>query len=57
MVVRYEGENGEVDLELTEQILDNTDKQPIHGVGSMLLKWHKDDPVDDWERNRNDVVY
>ncbi|MBR8535423.1 endonuclease [Carboxylicivirga sediminis] len=57
MVVRYEGEGDEPDLELTEQILPSTDKQPIHGVGSVLLKWHLNDPVDDFERNRNEVVY
>ncbi len=57
MAVRYNGENGEPDLELTESVFGNTDKQPIHGMKSTLLKWHKDDPVDEFERNRNDVVF
>lgn len=57
MAVRYNGENGEPDLDLTELIFASTDKQPVHGVKSMLLKWHDQDPVDDFERNRNDVVY
>ncbi len=57
MATRYEGENGEVDLELTEEVLGNTDKQPLHGVLSTLLEWHKNDPVDDFENNRNEVVY
>jgi endonuclease I len=57
MATRYNGENGEPDLDLTEQVLGTTDKQPIHGMKSILLKWHNEDPVDDYERNRNNVVY
>ena len=57
MATRYEGENGEVDLELTEQILGNTDKQPLHGVLSTLLAWHAADPVDTEEMQRNNIIY
>lgn len=57
MAVRYEGKNGEPDLELTESIFGNSDKQPFMGVKSTLLKWHAQDAVDDFERNRNEVVY
>ena len=55
MAVRYEGENGEPDLELADEV--NTSPQPLHGKMSTLLAWHEQDPPDDFERNRNDVVY
>ena len=57
MVIRYEGEDLEPDLELTNILLDNTDKSPLQGVKSTLLKWHRNDTVSDWERNRNDIIY
>lgn len=58
MVTRYEGENGEVDLELVDYIpADDNTSDPIHAKLSTLLLWHQQDPVDDWERNRNDVIY
>ena len=57
MVVRYEGENGEPDLELTNDILGNQDKTPIHGVINTLMAWHTQDPVDQWEENRNEIIY
>ena len=57
MDVRYEGDNGELDLEMTESVLSTSSKLPRHGVRSTLLEWHKLDPVDDFERNRNDVIY
>nr|WP_319398487.1 endonuclease [uncultured Carboxylicivirga sp.] len=57
MATRYEGENGEPDLKLTEEVFSNTDKQPVHGIKSVLLRWNEEDPVDDFERHHNDVVY
>ena len=57
MDVRYEGDSGEEDLEMTETILSSSSKSPLHGVRSTLLEWHELDPVDDFERNRNDVIY
>lgn len=57
MAVRYEGYDGYVDLELSETILPNTDKSPLHGILSTLLEWHRNDPVDAWEENRNDIIY
>lgn len=58
MATRYEGENGEVDLELVNYIpLDNNTNDPIHAKLNTLILWHQEDPVDDWERNRNDIIY
>ena len=57
MVVRYEGLDGYPDLELTELTPPQTDKEPIHGVLSTLLTWHRNDPVDTWEENRNNIIY
>ena len=55
MAVRYEGEDGEPDLELSDEV--NTAPTPFHGRLSTLLEWHENDPVDDWERRRNDIIY
>lgn len=57
MDVRYEGDNGELDLEITESLLSTSSKIPRHGVRSTLLEWHAQDPIDDFERNRNNVIY
>ena len=57
MAVRYEGLDGYADLEFTELMLPQTDKQPIHGVLSTLLAWHRNDPVDAWEENRNNIIF
>jgi endonuclease I len=58
MATRYEGENGEVDLEMVDYIPSNSNTSaPIHAKLSTLIQWHIDDPVDDWERNRNDIIY
>lgn len=55
MAVRYEGEHGEVNLELNE--LTNNNTSPYIGKLSVLLQWNAQDPVDAFERNRNDVIY
>lgn len=57
MATRYEGENGEPDLELTDQIFGTSDKQPLHGRISALLAWHEADPVDQEEINRHEAIY
>jgi len=57
MATRYEGENGEPDLELTETLLTNTDKSPLHAKLSVLLEWHLADEVSAEEQRRNDIIY
>lgn len=57
MATRYEGENGEPDLELTDQIFGTSDKQPLHGRISALLIWHEEDPVDQEEMDRHEGIY
>jgi endonuclease I len=55
MAVRYEGDEGnEPDLELKDEIPTSG---PWFGKLSTLLEWNEQDPVDDFERNRNNVVY
>lgn len=55
MAVRYEGENGEPDLEMNDQV-DNG-SAPFHGKQSTLMEWHKMDPPSDFEKHRNEVVF
>jgi len=58
MATRYEGESGEPDLEVIDYIPSDKDtKDPIHAKLEALLDWNEEDPVDDFERNRNEVVY
>ncbi|MBM7703613.1 endonuclease [Metabacillus iocasae] len=55
MAVRYEGDNGELNLELNNYVNNGT--APYHGKLSVLLEWHRQDPVDNFERRRNDIIY
>ncbi len=57
MVVRYEGYDEYLDLELNEIILDKDSIEPFHGKLSLLLEWNLLDPVDDFERQRNEVIF
>jgi endonuclease I len=54
MSTRYEGENGELDFEVVDAI--NTSPLPEHGKLSTLLEWNLQDPPDDFEMNRNNVI-
>ncbi|BDU51384.1 endonuclease [Haliovirga abyssi] len=55
MAVRYEGEHGEPDLKLSEDINDDP-KAPTHGKLSVLLEWNKNDPVSETEIRRNNII-
>lgn len=57
MVTRYEGENGEVDLEMVDYADSAPAGQPYHGVQSTLYSWHVADTVDSFERNRNNIIH
>jgi endonuclease I len=57
MATRYEGENGEPDLELTEILQSRTSNEPLHARLSTLLTWHLEDPVSQAEKDRNNVIY
>lgn len=60
MAVRYEGENGEPDLELMDDINTSDYTLPgkgFHGKLSTLLEWHESDPVDSLEIRRNEVIF
>ena len=54
MSVRYEGDNDEIDLEVVNQI--NTYPDPEHGKLNTLLEWNLQDPPDEFEMNRNNVI-
>lgn len=54
MAVRYEGDSGELDLELNDLVNNGG---AYLGRLSVLLLWHIQDPVDDYERTRNDRIY
>jgi endonuclease I len=54
LAVRYEGDHEEPELEL----LDGVDTSPSHyGKLTTLLKWHKQDRVNDSKRKRNNIIY
>ena len=58
MATRYEGENGEPDLEIVDYLPSgNNTTEPIFAKLSDLIAWHLADPVDEFEMNRNNVIY
>lgn len=57
MAVRYEGNDGYVDLEITEGVNSSPNKEPLHGNLSVLKSWNELDPVSDMEKARNDEIY
>jgi endonuclease I len=55
MAVRYES-NNTYNLEMVDYV--GTAVGSVYlGKKSTLLQWHEADPVDDFERNRNNVIY
>ena len=54
MSTRYEGNDGEIDLEVVDH--NNTYPYAEHGKLSTLLQWNLLDPPDEFERNRNNVI-
>ena len=60
MATRNEGENGEPDLELVDDVNTYDLNEPgkgYFGKLSTLLDWHLSDPVDSFEINRNYIIY
>jgi hypothetical protein len=55
MATRYDGDNGEPDLEVVDHV--NTYPKPEMGKLSVLLKWNIQDPPDDFEKHRNNIIY
>ena len=54
MAIRYEGDDGFVDLELNDAVNGTT---PWHGKISVLLRWNTEDPVSAFEMRRNDRIH
>ncbi len=57
MDARYEGDQGELDLKIVDYIPSSPNKEPLYGKLSTLLKWNLQDLPDDFEMNRNNVIY
>ena len=55
MATRYDGGDGVPDLIVVDAV--NTSPNPQHGKLSQLILWNSLDPPDDFEKNRNDVIY
>ncbi|AGP60911.1 endonuclease I family protein [Streptomyces rapamycinicus] len=55
MAVRYDGDDGFPDLEPNDKV-DNG-SAPNIGRLSVLKEWSAEDPPDDFEKNRNEVIY
>ena len=52
----YDHNNNSFDLELVDYTTPGNN-DPILGKLSSLVQWHNDDPVDDFEINRNEIIF
>ncbi|OQX76219.1 MAG: hypothetical protein B6D64_10270 [Bacteroidetes bacterium 4484_276] len=57
MEVRYEGDAGEVDLEMADNYTSTSTSPGYLGVLATLMQWHVGDPVDATEQARNNSIY
>ena len=57
MATRYTGESGEPNLQVVDYIPSSPNNEPLYGKLSTLLVWNQQDPPDDFEMNRNNVIY
>jgi hypothetical protein len=57
MATRYEGGGNEPDLELVDYVNSAPNNEPYYGNLTTLLQWHTQDPVDNWEINRNNLIF
>ena len=57
MAIRYEGDRGEPDLELTDNLAEITTSNSKMGRLTTLLVWHLLDPVSDEEKRRNEGIF
>lgn len=55
MDVRYEGNDDFPDLEANDEVENGS--APNHGRLSVLKQWNEEDPPDDFEKNRNQVIF
>lgn len=57
MEIRFEGTDGgsDVNLEVNDEVENSP--EPLHGRISVLKEWSEQDPPDEFEKNRNNVIY
>lgn len=56
MAVRYEGD-GDPNLTLVDNLLPQGSSTPFMALLGDLLEWNAEDPVDEFETNRNEVIF